>query len=473
MRRTSAGWLKERVARSKQGQAPPSTIGQEIPVVVSLPSTLSAPATMPIERRPIPAPAPIELDLGHRYEDRGLLGRGGMGAVRRMRDLTLRREVAVKTLGPGLTRPDQAQAFVEEAQVTAQLEHPNIVPVHELGTDRRGSVYFAMMMVRGRTLHELLLDPTRPPGSSERLAMALEVFLKVCDAMAFAHSRGVLHLDIKPANVMVGAYGEVYLMDWGLARVLHDRPGAVDVPTAPPSEMGGVVGTPEYMSPEMARGGTKVDERTDVFGLGALLYEIVTGRAPYDATPDADAMTRARAHSFTFPDEFEDVQVPSKLAKVIAKAMVRDPADRYASAREIAEQVREFLHRGLHLPRWTFAPGTCIVREGERGECAFIVVRGRCDAFKVVDGVKKVLRTMGPGSMFGELALVSSLPRTASVEAVTDATVLILTRDLVDRGLPPDTWEGLLVRTLVDRFRDLDAKLTEAERRLSERPGAG
>lgn len=406
------------------------------------------------------------LALEPRYQDAGPIGRGGMGQVRALRDLTLGREIAAKTLDGALAgRTDIHERFVEEAQITAQLEHPNIVPVYDHARDREGTLFFTMKRVLGRTLLQLLSDPALAVGSSERLSVALEVFLKTCDAIAYAHSRGVLHRDIKPANIMVGAFGEVYLMDWGLAKMHGSRPGGVEVLRRPSSVLEqaveGPVGTPSFMAPEMVNGQhDRIDERADIFGLGAVLYQIVTGRPPFTGTTVQEIMVKNGACDFVPADAIGDAFVPKKLAHVIARAMAREPEDRYANASELSSQVREFLHRGMHLPRETFEAGQTIVREGELGERAYIITRGRCQAFKVLDGERTVLREMGPGSLFGEAAILSSAPRIASVDALTDVTLLVLTREVLEDSFSPDTWEGLLAKTLVERFRELDARMT-------------
>jgi serine/threonine-protein kinase len=164
------------------------------------------------------------------------------------------------------------------------------------------------------------------------------------------------------------------------------------------------------------------------------------------------------------PDAFDDAFVPKKLARVVSKAMAADPGERYATVGELAAQVREFLLRGHHLPRVVHPEGTVIVREGDAGDHAYIITRGRCEVYRMVGGERSVLREMGPGTVFGETAILGSVPRTASVVALTDVTTLVLTRELLEEKLAPDTWEGLLAKTLIDRFRDLDAKLTTLER---------
>ena len=224
------------------------------------------------------------------------LGAGGMGAVLCVRDPELRREMAAKV---ALDRADAAlDKFVREAQVTGLLEHPGIPPVHELGRSADGRVYFTMKRVEGHDLAAVIQD-LRAGAARPTITERLEIFLKVCDAVAFAHSKDVIHRDIKPANIMVGAFGEVLVMDWGLARVLghHDadhgptssRDGHGDGDPLATLE-GTVMGTPAYMPPEQAGGEIgRLDARSDVYALGALLYELLTFEPPY-AGPTAFAV---------------------------------------------------------------------------------------------------------------------------------------------------------------------------------------
>src|SRR5258708_30595685 len=179
--------------------------------------------------------------------------------------------------------------------MTGQLEHPSIVPVHELAIGQGGIPYFTMKLVQGVGLDVWLRDPFRPPGSTDRLEEGLEIFLKVCDAVGYAHHRGVIHRDLKPDNIMVAGFGQVYLMDWGLARLTKNRPASG---SRSQMEAPGPVGTPDYMAPEQARGNpADMDERSDIFGLGAVLYEIVCGKTPYGNLKDPEAiLERARAN---------------------------------------------------------------------------------------------------------------------------------------------------------------------------------
>jgi serine/threonine-protein kinase len=231
------------------------------------------------ERMP---PAALPPRLG-RYEVVAQIGQGGMGVVLRVRDPAFERDLALKALRPdqGMT-PSLAQRFRDEAQIMGQLQHPGVPPVHDLGALPDGRPFFTMKLIRGRTLADILRE------SPDR---ALAVFEAVCQTVAYAHSRGIIHRDLKPSNVMVGAFGEVQVMDWGLAKALSGPgPSGTEDALAPPTgaarteqtQAGAILGTPAYMAPEQARGEVhEVDERTDVFGLGAILCAILTGTPPF------------------------------------------------------------------------------------------------------------------------------------------------------------------------------------------------
>lgn len=322
MSRAGETWASE--ANSEGGGAPAS----EAPEVAG--GTLAPPAEPAVSGDPPPS----------RYTLGEPLGAGGVGEVRAAHDAVLRREVAIKRLIRDL--PGTRDRFVAEAQVTAQLDHPNIVPVHDLGVDADGRLYLAMKRVRGRSLAELLESPDAPV-----LEGRLDIFRKVCDAVAFAHARGVLHRDLKPDNIMVGAFGEVLVMDWGLARAVGARDAPVQVDRfegdALRTRDGQVAGTPAFMAPEQAEGRLDaLDARTDVYGLGAVLYTLLTGRAPFSGEPLVvlEAVKRGR---FSPPGRV--ARVPRELDAVVRKAMALRPDDRYASVDALREDIEAWLQR--------------------------------------------------------------------------------------------------------------------------------
>jgi serine/threonine-protein kinase len=385
------------------------------------------------------------------------LARGGMGRIHPATDKNLLRHVALKRLDKSLaSHPFYRDGFIAEAQITGQLEHPNIVPVHELALAENGVPYFTMKLVQGIPFNRWLADPSRPLGSTDRIEHGLDIFTKVCDAVAYAHHRGVIHRDLKPENIMIAGFGQVYVMDWGLSRLTMTRPASG---SAAQMEAHGPVGTPGYMAPEQARGNPdEMDERSDVFGLGAILYEIVSGTTPYGSDLDPDvAIPKAQDGKVTPIDEaLAGIGISKRLRDIVTRAVAPDPAARYPSVVELQKDVVAFLRGGLHLPRKMFPQGARIVKEGDAGDAAYMIVSGRCRAFRTVDGREETLAVMTPGDVFGEMALLLDEPRAASVEAMDRVTVLVLDKSTMTEGLGIDGWTGALVRALAGRFRDLE-----------------
>jgi len=397
-----------------------------------------------------------------RFEEE--LARGGMGAVRQAFDASLQRRMAVKTMhARTYDHVMLVHGFLREAQVTGQLDHPNIVPIHELGRDERGELFFTMKLVEGVSLKDMIGG--QPPRSHEHLKELLAAFVKVCDALAFAHNRGVIHCDIKSANVMVGKFGQVYLMDWGGAQMLAPRPG-VDtsvwvrdsLPPLPASETQGMVfGTPAYMSPEQASAGrVPMDERSDIFAMGALLHEMMTGRPPYFGGTPMEAILRAQMVDVVPPPEQPDLY-SRELIRIVMTAMAKRPADRYQTVEEFQAAVHAVLLGGGIFPTIRVKAGEHVIREGELGEAAYWIASGTLEVYQVRGGVRKTLRTLEKNAFFGETAIFARTPRTASVVATTDAALKVFTAQVLEGQLESMTpWMKALVQSMAKWFAGSD-----------------
>jgi serine/threonine-protein kinase len=329
---------------------------------------------------------------GTRYELGQELDRGGMGVVYAAHDRELGREVALKVLATTVADSESAERLRREARIIAGLEHPGIVPVHDVGSLPDGRVFYAMKRVSGQRLDAFLAE-RRP------LAERLRVFLRVCEPVAFAHAKGIIHRDLKPENVMVGPFGEVLVMDWGVAKRLGtDAPlegsagrvteslGSDDAPAdAGPAAKGGtahgtVLGTPAWMAPEQARGEVgRLDARADVYALGALLYYMLTGRVPGSGEAHPSAATRTWASyagprpAVVVPPRQLDPDLPRLLEAICLKALAREPAERYADAAEVAADVARFLE-GAPVLAYPEGPWQRTVRFAARHRVAILLV---------------------------------------------------------------------------------------------------
>lgn len=306
---------------------------------------------------------PTEFLHEKKYDIGGVVAQGGMGAILNAKEATTERTVAMKVMLHAPS-PEDMVRFISEAKLTAQLEHPNVVPVHELSVDENENVFYTMKFVRGITLRkvlELLAEGAAPTVRKYPLGTLITVFQKVCDAVAFAHSKQVIHRDLKPENIMIGDYGEVLVMDWGLAKVLDQAEGiqnaappdgivrGVNDPAASATMAGTVMGTPQYMSPEQARGEVdKLDARTDIYALGAILYHILVLHPPIAGDDAWEVVNRVAAGkidplpaSQRFP-HLPGGRVPDSLAAVVRQAMAFDPAARYVSVPELQKDIEAY-----------------------------------------------------------------------------------------------------------------------------------
>ena len=312
----------------------------------------------------LPAPAGRVLleTIDHRPEGRArytltrLHAEGGLGRVWVARDGDLNRDVALKELKPAPAKhPEAARRFLKEAQVTGQLEHPNIVPVYELGRrPEDNQPYYTMRFVRGQTLREAVAayHRKRREGTADPIEWLrlLQAFVSVCNAVSYAHSRGVIHRDLKPENIILGDFGEVLVLDWGLAKTndsIDERITPVDMSNSvadiQTTLSGRILGTPAYMAPEQADGRVElIDERTDVYGLGSILFEILTGRPPHLRGDTADIIGQIVRDPTPLPRQVNPA-APRALDAICAHAMAKGRGDRYPAAEELARDMQRYL----------------------------------------------------------------------------------------------------------------------------------
>jgi serine/threonine protein kinase len=389
--------------------------------------------------------------LRERFAEQGELGRGGMGVVLRAFDREVEREVALKIAHDELSA-DDARRFADEARVTARLAHPNIVPVYDIYRDGGAPRAFTMKIVEGETLADVLARRTLRAPVDLQLERLLPIFLDVCDAVSFAHSRCLLHRDLNPRNVMVAGFGEVYVTDWGLAATRDELRGAAL------ERLPGLSGTPAYMPPEQLWARRElVDERSDVFGLAAILYEMLTGGPPFPGRTLEEIVAQTREGAVEAPEVVRpDLELPDEICTIVRDGVALDPAARPQTVVELRDRVARFLRSGGWFPATTFAAGTLIAREGVREQSAYIVQQGRCEIYRGEGAARRILREVGPGDVFGEIALFTEAPRTANIRALTEVRLLVVTPPLVERELERGGWLRAFVRAAGERYLELD-----------------
>jgi eukaryotic-like serine/threonine-protein kinase len=406
---------------------------------------------------------------GKRYTVEKELARGGMGVINVVYDQDLRRISAMKYMPPETARDEtRVQAFVEEARVTAQLEHPNIVPIHDIGiVDETATPYYAMKLIDGEPLNRIIAKISRgvPEYVEQYHRMALlNIFSNVCNAVAYAHSRGVIHRDIKPENIMVGRFGEVLLMDWGLAKYIggedcHSGDERIDTQDLGGTLDGIIKGSPAYMSPEQACGEVaEIDQRTDIFLLGATLYHMFTFAPPYVAKDVMEMVSKAEFCDHLVPTErHPDGKVPLALERIILTAMAPVRENRYQTVEQLIDDIDAYVSGRRVCGRRVFHSGEKLIEAGERSRDTFVIIEGLVDVYRLVNGREIRIASLGPGELVGEMASISNRTRSANVVARHSTDTLVLTYEAITeelQKLPP--WLEQIMLSLAERVRVLD-----------------
>ena len=414
-----------------------------------------------------------------KYIIREKIAQGGMGGIYDVYDRDLKRNTVIKIIRPEIMANRQMfVSFIDEARITGQLEHPNIVPVHDLGAVEDDKLYFSMKHIEGDSLNDILKkikDGDAETIEKYPLYPLLKIFRKCCDGVAYAHSKNIINRDIKPENIMVGNYGEVLVVDWGLARRLDEEEPAIDqvvqedidplaetINERSRTRYGMIKGTPAYMPPEQAKGSAdEIDIRSDIFLMGATLYAIATLSAPFRGEDVMEIIDNAEYGDFDPPDErAPERELPPELCRIILKAMAHHPDDRYQTMEDFMEDMDDLLEARTASEQRTFQAGDLLMVEGDPGKEAYVIINGEVDVYKIVNGKRISLIHLGSGDSIGEMALISDAPRSASVEALTETNAVVITEDLIKQGLDKlPSWMGNIVRALVERLRTTNANV--------------
>ncbi len=460
--RDHIAYLVERNLQKHQGDEQASLVAAADAKIVQILQSINDPIIeQSLARIPRPEGYVLLTTRSHQPETRErytltrLHAEGGIGQVWLARDSELSREVALKELKPERAgHPEQWDRFLEEARLTSQLQHPGIVPVYELArrTDSQ-QPFYTMRFVKGQTLRDAIkiYHERRAKGVADLLEgrALFEAFVGVCHAIAYAHSRGVIHRDLKPQNVVLGDFGEVIVLDWGLAKVVDHPEGSLETPPVMGGNQGQrddtlqgqVLGTPAYMAPEQAAGRVDLIGRSsDVYGLGAILFQILTDKPPFTGSSTDEVLQRVRSIAPPAPRDLA-ADVPPALEAVCLRALAKFPKDRYASAEDLGHEIK----------RWLADEPVRAFREPVMVRAGRWARRHRT----AVASAAVLLVTLVVASGVGMVLVTREKNRTAEQAAISQALNDFLNDDLLAQADPrrmPD--KDLKVRTLLDRAKD-------------------
>ena len=412
-------------------------------------------------------------NISERYSTSKTVGQGGMGVIRSVTDKNLKRTLAMKILSTKFIGDENVtNAFIEEAKITAQLQHPNIIPVHDIGlNDEDGSYFYTMKLVDGESLQDIIdkLKQDDPEYTRKyNIFTLLNIFHKVCDAVSYAHFKGIIHRDIKPGNVMVGPYGEVLLLDWGLAKyngkeeeqiLVKERLSETHI-DSPLMTMDGIIkGSLAYLSPEQAIGEIKeIDHQTDIFLLGATLYHMLTLEAPYQSKDMVEIIYKAENGQFTHPNATRHgARIPEAIANLINKAMSLDKETRFQTVEEMINKLTDYIEARNVSDYRVYNKGDQLINVNDLGDDTFIIISGKVEISRIIDGKSTVIETLEPGAVFGELAPLTHSLRSATATATEKVEVMVISKQLMFdelRKLPP--WLEKIVFNLAGKVNSMN-----------------
>jgi serine/threonine protein kinase len=407
---------------------------------------------------------------GKRYYFLKKIGEGGLGTVCSYFDTYLNRVIAVKELKRESRKKQHCvQSFINEAKLISYLDHPGVVSVFNTFFWDDASLCYSMNMVEGCNLAVFLEEHSPQSRTPSFINPCLDIAKKLCETLAFVHDRGVIHLDLKPENIMIGRYGEVMVMDWGSARLydskpyfdyLHSHTGKTGLVRFEEESPDVILGTPMYMSPEQTCSTRDcLSPASDIFSAGIIFYEMFAGVHPFPAGDVIELLRQVREHR---PPPLHEVNydIPRRLSQICQKMMEKTSSKRYRSFQEVLSDITEFQNSGQTFATRTFQAGEIIFREGDPGDYAFIVLAGKVGIIKKVDGQDTIIAELGRDEIVGELAVFTHQTRTATVVALDPTTIRMMSKEEVEGELEKlSPWVGKMITGLSKRFIDLNEKM--------------
>lgn len=400
-----------------------------------------------------------------RYQFIDQLGEGGYGDVKRYFDTHLNRTVALKSLNKeSSNHPRRLRSLINESRLISYIDHPGVVSIYDAYVNEDDSFCYTMKVIEGEDLGTLLLKK----GEEEMtLSHSMQVFTKVCETLAYVHDKGVIHLDIKPNNIMVGKYGQVMVVDWGNARLFDHGPyeaylkefGTESKVTDLEEIENYVSGTPPFMSPEQTRHPrNSLTPSSDIFSAGVLLYQILTKRYPFSIQTIKKFLDQLHNSNPPVPHKLRP-SVPKRLSQICLKMLEKSTEERYQSFHEVLQDLEDFNNTGQAFNTQSYGRGEVIFEQGDVGEYAFLIVAGLIEITAEVDGDRRFLATLGEGQIVGELAIFNKEPRTATATAIVPSVIKIMTKDDIERELEKmSPWVGRIITSLSGKFVNLNER---------------
>ncbi len=415
-----------------------------------------------------------------RYHVLSVLGEGAVGLVERVFDAHLGRIVARKTLRESL-RSDHLtiRTFVNEAKIIGHLDHGSVVPIFDAYVNEEGLPVYTMREIRGRSLARVLkVDFESGNATPLALDRTLKIVSQLCEGLAHAHERGVLHLDLKPQNIIVLEHDEVVLVDWGAARLfsperyfgkLEKFPELSLLAKLEPEDDELFVGTPRYMSPEQTeKARADLGPSSDIFSMGIIFYQMLTGGLPFHGESLEELLFHIRETPVEEPRKV-DSGIHRRLSSIVMRMLAKSPADRYQGFEEVLGDLEEFRSTAAEFPVRHFEAGELIFSEGDPGDAAYVIVEGEVEIWTGTGEARRALGLNVEGEVFGELALLRDMPRSASATARQATSVRVIGQpSLMSEVERLNPWVLAILSGVVERFVDRSERLVELLRQSDD-----